>query len=335
MNNTPLVSILVPVYNVEQYIERCTRSLFEQTYDNLEYIFVDDCSTDESKAVLERVISEYPHRQPHVQIFSFPENKGLPTVRNFLVEHCQTDWLMHVDSDDWIEHDLVEELVKKQSETGADMVISGVVCYMKGWTYSRRFLDSDQKEDFLKLVFSSWDWNNVWGILIRHSIYTDNNIQVSTGFYSGEDLRTIFKLMFYANRIVGARKDGYHYDKKRENCISDLNPSKSHKVYSGYIDSLAEVRSFVAEKMPDYLELFDTAKCLSIHNSFLYRSFSNNDKKLHLEVCEHLRDLFHKYPSIRGGFKDRLMREARYHYWFAHPIILWHTRLLQLKGNTI
>lgn len=55
MNNSPLVSILVPVYNVEQYIERCARSLFEQTYDNLEYIFVDDGSTDESKAVTSHV----------------------------------------------------------------------------------------------------------------------------------------------------------------------------------------------------------------------------------------------------------------------------------------
>lgn len=335
MNNLPLVSILVPVYNVEKYIERCARSLFEQTYDNLEYIFVDDGSTDDSKTVLERIISEYPHREPHVQVFTFPENKGLPNARNFLVEHCQTDWLMHVDSDDWIEHDLVEQLVKKQFETGADMVISGVVCYMNGWTYSRRFLDSDQKEDFLKLVFSSWDWNNVWGILIRHSIYTDNNIQVSTGFYSGEDLRTIFKLMFYANRIAGVRKNGYHYDRMRDNRISELDSSKYRKVYSGYIGSLAEVRLFVAEKMPEYLELFDTAKCQTIQTSFLYHSFSDNDKKLHNVVCGHLREIYNRYPSIRGGFLDRVKRESKYHYWFAHPLIQWYTRLLQIKGYSI
>ena len=187
---------------------------------------MDDGSTDDSKAVLERVISEYPRREPHVQVFSFSKNKGLPNARNFLVEHCKTDWLMHVDSDDWIEHDLVEELVKKQFETGADMVISGVYCHMKGWNYSRRFLDSDQKEDFLKLVFSSWDWNNVWGILIRHSIYINSNIQVSTGFYSGEDLRAIVKLMYYANLIVGARKDGYPYDRMHEKCMSDIDSSK-------------------------------------------------------------------------------------------------------------
>ena len=291
---------------------------------------MDDCSPDNSIAILKEVIEEYPQRKPHVTIYSFPENNGLPTARNFLVEHCKTDWLMHVDSDDWIEHDLVEELVKKQFETGADMVISGVCCHMKGRDYSSRFLDSDQKEDFLKLVFSSWDWNNVWGILIRHSVYTDNNIHVSTGFYSGEDLRTVFKLMYYANRIVGTRKDGYHYDRKRENRISELDSSKARKVYSGYVGSLEEVRSFIKEKMPEYLELFDTDKCLIVHSSFLYHSVIFSDKQLHRVVSEHHRDIIHRYPSLRGGFKDRLKREARYHYWIAHPIIQWHFVLLKI-----
>ena len=333
MNNNPQVSILVPVYNVEKYIERCARSLFEQTYENLEYIFVDDGSTDESKTVLERIISEYPHREPHVQVFSFPENKGLPTVRNFLVDHCQTDWLMHVDSDDWIEHDLVEELVKKQLETGTDMVISGVYCHMKGSNYSRRFLDSDQKEDFLKLVFSSWDWNNVWGNLIRRSVYTDNNIHVSTGFYSGEDLRTIFHLTYHAKSIAWARKDGYHYDCSRTSRISDLNTKKLRKVYTGYVNSLAEARSFVAEKMPEYLELFDTGKCMTIHNLFLYNSFTFGDKELHGMAKAGIRDILRRYPSLQGSLLDRMKRELKYHYWIARPLIKWYGKCMTvIKG---
>ena len=68
MNDSPLVSILVPVYNVEPYFERCARSVFEQTYDNLEYIFVDDCSPDNSIQILERVLAEYPHRVNQVKI---------------------------------------------------------------------------------------------------------------------------------------------------------------------------------------------------------------------------------------------------------------------------
>ena len=72
-----LVSVLVPIYGVEEYIEKCTRSLFEQTYDNIEYVFVDDCTTDNSIIVLRNVLENYPKRKGHVKIVKHAQNKGL------------------------------------------------------------------------------------------------------------------------------------------------------------------------------------------------------------------------------------------------------------------
>ena len=83
--NKPWVSILVPVYKVENYIERCAHSVFEQTYPNIEYIFVDDCTPDRSIEVLERVMKDYPERAKHVKIVHFEKNKGVAVVRNTLV----------------------------------------------------------------------------------------------------------------------------------------------------------------------------------------------------------------------------------------------------------
>ena len=116
------VSILVPIYNVDKYIERCMRSIFEQTYRDIEYIFVDDCATDNSIEILQNVIQEYPDRKEHIRIISHEKNRGLAAARNTSVNNCQTDFLMHVDSDDYLEKNAVELLVNKQKETNADIV---------------------------------------------------------------------------------------------------------------------------------------------------------------------------------------------------------------------
>ena len=77
----PLVSILVPIYNVERYIERCARSVFEQTYKNLEFIFVDDCSPDKSVKILERVAEDYPQWKGRIKILHHDYNRGLAAAR--------------------------------------------------------------------------------------------------------------------------------------------------------------------------------------------------------------------------------------------------------------
>ena len=88
MNNSPLVSILTPVYRAEKYIERCTRSLFEQTYENLEYIFVDDCAPDHSIQLLQQVLAEYPKREKQTKIIHHEKNRGVAAARNTAVENA-------------------------------------------------------------------------------------------------------------------------------------------------------------------------------------------------------------------------------------------------------
>ena len=77
----PKVSVSVPIYNVEKYIEKCVRSLFEQTLDDIEYIFVNDCTPDKSMDILRRVLVEYPQRQEQVKVIDHKVNKGSATVR--------------------------------------------------------------------------------------------------------------------------------------------------------------------------------------------------------------------------------------------------------------
>ena len=122
----PLVSVLVPVYQAEVYIERCARSLFEQTYDNLEYLFCDDCSADASIRKLESVMKDYPARLEQIRIIHHERNRGSAVARNTLIDNCKGVFCFWADADDWVEINAVELLVKKQQETDADVVITEI-----------------------------------------------------------------------------------------------------------------------------------------------------------------------------------------------------------------
>ena len=99
------VSVIVPVYHVEQYIERCAVSILEQSYNDLDIIFVNDCSTDKSIDVLKKVLNRFPKRES-VRIINNSHNRGVAYVRNVEIEVALGEFIIWVDSDDWIELDM-------------------------------------------------------------------------------------------------------------------------------------------------------------------------------------------------------------------------------------
>ena len=123
MNQTPKVSMLIPIYGVEKFIERCAVSLFEQTYQNIEYIFVNDCTKDNSVVILKNVVERYPQRKLQVRIIEHEKNKGLAGARNTAVAAATGEFVMHVDSDDYVDKDIVKKTILSQKKVDADIVI--------------------------------------------------------------------------------------------------------------------------------------------------------------------------------------------------------------------
>ena len=117
----PKVSILVPIYGTEKYIEKCARSLFEQTYDNIEYIFVNDCTKDASVEILKKTIEDYPQRKSQVTIISHNTNRGLAASRLTAFEHSTGAYLWCVDSDDYADVQAVSIIVPYM-ERGYDFI---------------------------------------------------------------------------------------------------------------------------------------------------------------------------------------------------------------------
>mgnify|MGYP002706681960 CR=1 FL=1 len=220
------VSVIIPVYNVGKFIERCARSLMEQTIDNVEYIFVDDASPDNSIQILQKVLADYPNRRDNVRILTHAENKGLPAARNTGLAVAQGKYIFHCDSDDFVEPDMLEQLYGKAIKCDADIVwcdwyltFENSERYMKQPAY-------DTPLEALKAMLSGVMKYNVWNKLVRRSIYVENKIDFPAGYGMGEDM-TIMLLFVYAERISYLPHAFYHYVKLNTNAFSQTY-SKRH-----------------------------------------------------------------------------------------------------------
>ena len=150
----PKLSVVIPVYGVEKYIERCARSLFEQTLDDIEYIFVNDCTKDRSIDILNAVINDYPARKEQVRIVHHEKNKGLPFARQSGWQVATGEYIANCDSDDWVALDFYEIMYNEAIEKNADMVVSDYILVegeSKRQMCGLRDVNAS-KEDIIKLV---------------------------------------------------------------------------------------------------------------------------------------------------------------------------------------
>ena len=191
MNSLPLVSICVPVYGVEKYIERCARSLFAQSYSNIEYLFVNDCTKDASMDVLCEVLKNYPNRTKQVKIINHEKNLGLAGARNTGIMYASGDFVMWVDSDDYVDLELVEKCVNKQKDDDSDIVTAGALHIKKNHAipFFEKTYPSIEKN--VAAILARKAEVRVWGRLIRRQLYIDNHISVEVGANMGEDYQVI------------------------------------------------------------------------------------------------------------------------------------------------
>lgn len=208
----PKVSVLVPVYMVGQYVERCAQSLLAQTYDNVEIVFVDDGSKDESATILERIKEENGLPDSQFSIIRFPENKGVAVARNKLLEVATGDFIQFVDSDDWAEPDMVETMLDKAMETGADIVgCSHYVTYLDKPEETNHVDYGSSAGEALSRALNYEISTELWKLLIRRSLIEDNCLRFVEGFDVGEDYPFTAKLYHYARIMAVVDRPLYHY----------------------------------------------------------------------------------------------------------------------------
>ena len=209
----PAVSVIIPVYKVEEYIERCARNLLGQTLQDMEFIFVDDCTPDSSMEILMQVLEDYPERRHQVKIVKNEVNKGLPFTRSVGVKIATGDYLIHCDSDDWPRPDMYEKMYAKAVSEDLDIVICGILReYPDGSTKPVRGITST--DDLLESLLYQDVLHYVHNKLVRRRIY-DNDL-VIPAYNMLEDSPLIIQLVYYCNSWGFIEENLYNYTYRPE-----------------------------------------------------------------------------------------------------------------------
>lgn len=236
-SSRPKISVIIPVYGVEKYIESCARSLFEQTQTDMELIFVDDCSIDNSIAILERVMDEYRSRiiekRMEIRIERMPTNSGLPAVREYGTKLAKGDYIIHCDSDDWVAPDMYRAMYEKATEDNADVVVCDIYKDYGGGKY--KVIKGCNSEEVKKFTLDIL-WCRIPGSLCnklyKRTAYNDGILFPSNNM--AEDFATSAQLIRHCNKVSYIPKSFYHYVYNPQSITK--NKSSDEKILKIYFD---------------------------------------------------------------------------------------------------
>lgn len=268
---TSKVSIIIAVYNCNKYIEACARSLFEQTLDNIEYIFVNDATPDNSIQILESVLDNYPLRQTYVNIIHLAQNEGISNARRIGIENATGEYVIHCDSDDWVDKDMYKKLYFKAKETDADIVGCNFRHEFSNIQYNFHQQYADNMEENIRRLINGKIFPSLCTSLTKRNLITGNNITFPIGLNMGEDLFFNIQLYLHAKKIVGIDWAPYHYrhtedsscvQRTRKSIDSDIaiaglieETMKNQNLYKKYARDI-EYRKFFS-KLPLMADLSD------------------------------------------------------------------------------
>lgn len=278
--NSPTVSVIVPFYKVEKYIEKCASSLLQQSLAGMEFIFVDDCGEDQSAAILQRVIEQYPDLD--VKVVRMPRNSGVSMARARGIEIAQGEYIGYCDSDDWVEKDMYQRLYESAVQHDADIVGCGFVEHKEGRVTLIRF---DSEEDKEEKVFSFNLFGSVYGALwnkiVRRKFFIEHNEHLGKGLSMWEDSLTLIPLRLKSNKSVFLSPCLYHYNvnensntmkfslKKVDDSIEATKRLEKYFLQEGYHTESARLINFLKINAKEVLLRFPTQENLQLwRNTF-------------------------------------------------------------------
>lgn len=202
-----MISVTIPVYNTSRYLYQCLNSLSNQDFDDIEFIIVNDGSTDNSKEICE----EFAKKDNRFKIIN-KKNGGLGSARQIGLENARGEYIIVCDSDDWIEPNIYSQLYKKAKETNADIVTCGYYAeYPNGRQIPMQYWFKEENGFVDNVDFLSNGAGSSWVKLIRRSLFYETNSNYEKGINLGEDALIIFKLLKGNPKIAQIKGNYYHY----------------------------------------------------------------------------------------------------------------------------
>ncbi len=235
------ITILIPIYGVEQYIAQCAEALFSQTYQDIDYVFCNDCTPDRSIAALQEVVERYPNRKPRVRIISNETNKGIGYTRKRLINEVHGEAFFFADSDDVLPVNAMEVLAGRMRETDAD-IVEGAYREYRNNTLGEPVLPSHDDADsyFSKALCQNIIQLRVWGKLFKASVIARVPSLFLEGIDYAEDVCATSRLVAVASR---AWTDEVVYWYRTDNTAS-YTKNISQKNILSYFRAMREVLRF-------------------------------------------------------------------------------------------
>ena len=208
----PQISILIPIYNVEKYIERCIYSILNQTInEQIEIIFVNDCTPDKSIDILKSILRKNPPR-PNIttQILHHEKNRGQAVARLTALNHAKGEYIIYIDSDDYIDNDMIEKMYKRAKETDADITMVDVYKEFENNKLIVKSPYSCNKNDIIA-AFIRGTSIYLCNKLIKKDLFINFSNYFKEGYNMSEDYAIMIPLSFAANKIEYVPNTYYHY----------------------------------------------------------------------------------------------------------------------------
>ena len=296
-----LVSVVVPIYNMESFLPKCMESLLKQTYEMIEIILVDDGSTDKSRIL----INEYEKLYPKKVRVCYKENGGLSSARNIGIEKVQGKFVIFPDPDDWVDRNYIEELVKIQKKYQCDLAVTGYFV-----EFEKKSIQTNLNQELVKMnskeaikslfrlpCMGGFAWNKLYCL----DIIRNNKLEFLDDVGTTEDLDFAYRYLKYCNSVVFSPETRTYHYYQREGAATDKKFSFKklesihtyEKILSDNYDS--EIKNIAKE------ETCNTA----INLLWMYWSTEEQDKEVLGKIKFYLRENFFVYMKSKTYSKSR------------------------------
>jgi glycosyltransferase involved in cell wall biosynthesis len=243
----PMISIIIPIYNVEKYLPRCLDSVLAQTFTDYECILVDDGSPDNCPAICD----EYVRKDTRFRVIHKKQNEGLPKARKSGLDIAISEFVIHLDSDDWLEPNALVLLYKKQKETGADIVMGGFREIFKNYTEIYYYPNMVKSNDIISYFFL-YRCKYLWGKLYKKQLFENYYIPQSN---ICEDAIVNIQIFNKLQNIKIQKFDIiiYNYDRRTSGIITRLNARLNYTIYTDYpiMSSILWIEDFINKNNKD------------------------------------------------------------------------------------
>jgi CDP-glycerol glycerophosphotransferase len=238
-----LLSVVLPVYKVQGYLRQCLDSLLEQPFTDFEVVAVDDCSPDNSGAIL----AEYAARDPRVRVVTAPENIGLGRARNLGLDHAVGEYVWFVDSDDWLAQGALTAVADRLADTGADVLIVG----FDRVHWDGRVVTAGAGKALAEApeTFTVVQWPRVlhvlhvaWNKIVRRELLTKLDFRFEQGWY--EDVSFTYPVLAAAERISGLPRTCVHYRQRRTGAITRTVGDRHFEIFDHWEHAFTMVDAY-------------------------------------------------------------------------------------------